>query len=94
MLFRSGSPNMSLIEKTPIKRGKWHRIKLVIKWSTGKNGTAKAFLDGRATPFASAKGRNMHNDYQHYFKLGMYRHEAIASDNAIHIDNVSIRHAN
>lgn len=89
-----GSPKMSLIEKAPIKRDTWHRIKLVIKWSTGENGTAKAFLDGRTTPFASAKGRNMHNDYQHYFKLGMYRHKAIASDNAIHIDNVSIRHAN
>ena len=32
----------------------------------------------------------MHNGYQHYLKLGMYRHPAIATENRLDIRDVSI----
>jgi len=35
-------------------------------------------------------GPNMHNGYQHYLKLGMYRHPAIATENRLDIRDVSI----
>jgi hypothetical protein len=43
-------------------------------------------------PLATSRsGSRFHNAYQHYLKLGMYRHPAIATDNRLDIREVSIQ---
>jgi hypothetical protein len=73
-----------------VERGKWHSITVVIHWSRGSAGKASVFLDDLTKPAGLAEGPNMHNDFQHYLKLGMYRHPDINTDNWIYIDGVQI----
>jgi hypothetical protein len=73
-----------------IERGKWHSLAMVIKWSQKADGKATLFLDDMAKLAATAEGPNMHNDYQHYLKLGMYRHPEIETDNWIYLDDLNI----
>lgn len=69
---------------------KWHSLAVVIHWSQGADGKASVFLDDHTTAAISAEGPNMNNDYQHFLKLGMYRHPGIATENWIYIDNIEI----
>ena len=48
------------------------------------------FFDEAKEPVAVGTGPNMHNGYQHYLKLGMYRHPEIATENRLDIRGVSI----
>lgn len=73
-----------------LERGKWHSLAVVIRWSQGADGKATVFLDDHTTAAISVDGPNMNNDYQHYLKLGMYRHPAISTENWITIGNVEI----
>jgi len=73
-----------------IEPGKWHSIVVEIHWSQKTDGKATLFLDDLTKPIAIAEGPNMHNDFQHYLKLGMYRHPEIKSDNWIYIDDLKI----
>jgi hypothetical protein len=73
-----------------IERGKWHHLAVVIKWSQNMEGRAEIFLDDMTRPALSFTGPNMHNGYQHYLKLGMYRHPAINTENWIHVDDVRV----
>jgi hypothetical protein len=73
-----------------VERGKWHSITVVIRWSRSSDGKASVYLDDLTKPALTADGPNMHNDVQHYLKLGMYRHPAINTDNWIYIDDVRI----
>ncbi|TWT73082.1 polysaccharide lyase [Allorhodopirellula solitaria] len=73
-----------------LERGKWHRIATEVLWSQGSEGEVRVFIDENLDPVMSAKGPNMNNDYQHYLKLGMYRHPAIETDNRIYIDDIEI----
>ena len=73
-----------------LERGKWHRITTEIRWSEESEGEVRVFLNEKVDPVMSATGPNMNNDYQHYLKLGMYRHPEIATDNWIYIDNINI----
>jgi hypothetical protein len=73
-----------------ITPGKWHSIAMEIHWSQQADGKATFFFDDLAKPAAVLDGPNMHNDYQHYLKLGMYRHPDIATANSIFIDDISI----
>lgn len=70
--------------------GKWHAITAIIHWSLKADGKASFFLDDMTQPVAVTEGANMHNDYQHYLKLGMYRHPEIQTDNWIFIDDLQI----
>ena len=74
-----------------IHRGVWHKVCVVIRWSQGEDGSATVSLDDAEKPVAEAHGPNMHNAYQHYFKVGMYQHREILSDNWLHIGDVRIR---
>lgn len=76
-----------------LERGKWHSITVVIHWSQGLDGKALVFLDDLSKPALTAVGPNMNNDYQHYWKLGMYRHPEIATDNWIYLDDLEISKA-
>ena len=48
------------------------------------------FLDDMTQPAAVIDGPNRHNDFQHYLKLGMYRHSEIVTDNWIYLDDLTI----
>jgi hypothetical protein len=74
----------------PLERGNWHSISVVIRWSQGTDGKASVFVDDPSKPALVAEGPNMNNDFQHYWKLGMYRHPDIATDNWIYIDDLEI----
>ena len=89
-----GAPDLKPIDIMPIKRNQWYHIRAVIEWAANDTGSILVFVDNMDTPFANATGRNMHNAYQHYIKLGMYRHPEIQITSEIHIDNVRIRNGN
>jgi hypothetical protein len=87
-----GSPKMKSVGLVPITRGVWHSLDVVIKWSQGSEGKVAVFFDGSRGPVVAGSGPNMHNGYQHYLKLGMYRHPGIATENRLAIREVSITH--
>jgi hypothetical protein len=70
--------------------GKWHHIAVVIRWSQKEDGTTAIFLDDMTTPVATATGANMQNAYQHYLKIGMYRHPGIQTENWLYLDDLKI----
>ncbi|WP_417730178.1 polysaccharide lyase [Rosistilla oblonga] len=74
----------------PIQRGDWIAVEALVHWSQGAEGRAEFFIDGSAEPSMVATGPNMNNGYQHYLKIGMYRHPDIETQNWIYIDDVSI----
>ena len=85
-----GSPKMKSIGLVPVSRNAWHSLEVIIRWSQEMDGRVAVFLDGSQKPVASGTGPNMHNDYQHYLKLGMYRHPEIATENHLAIRDVLI----
>jgi hypothetical protein len=85
-----GSPNMKSVGLLPVTRGAWHSIEAVIRWSPGADGKVAVFFDGSKAPAITGSGPNMHNGFQHYLKLGMYRHPGIATENRLDIRDVLI----
>ena len=85
-----GSPKAKSFGTLPIARGAWHSLDVVIRWSQGADGNVAVFFDGSQTPTITATGPNMHNGFQHYLKLGMYRHPQIATENHLDIRDVRI----
>ena len=75
----------------PVTRGAWHTIMVDITWSQGEDGKAKVFFDDMIHPVIEVKGKNMLNAYQHYLKIGSYRHKDITADSTVHIRNVTIK---
>lgn len=73
-----------------IEPGKWHNVALEIRWSQKTNGRASLYLDDFSQPVTVIDGPNMHNNFQHYLKVGMYRHPQITTDNWIFIDDLAI----
>ena len=73
-----------------LERGKWYSITACIHWSRGTDGSASVYLDGSTKPAMVAEGPNMNNDFQHYLKLGIYRHPDIRTDNWIFINRIEI----
>jgi len=74
----------------PIVPGQWHQVMVIIHWSQKADGKATLFYDDLSKPLVTAEGANMHNDFAHYLKLGMYRHPEIQSDNWIYLDDLTI----
>jgi len=52
--------------------------------------TSQFFYDDLSKPLITAEGANMHNDFQHYLKLGLYRHLGIQTNNSIFLDDLKI----
>ena len=75
---------------TPIAKGSWHTIETRIHWTQGSSGQASVSIDGAEAPVLIANGPNMNNDYQHFLKVGMYRHPDIDTENWIYIDDLEI----
>lgn len=70
--------------------GQWLRLRVEISWSQGQEGSMSIWLDEDAEPYAAWTGPNMLNGYQHYLKLGMYRHPDIMSDNEIKLRRLAV----
>ncbi len=85
-----GSPKMKSVGLLPVTRGVWHSVAVVIKWSQSADGQVAVFPDGSKDPVVAGTGPNMHNGFQHYLKLGMYRHPEIATENRLAIRDVFI----
>ncbi|MCR4322641.1 MAG: polysaccharide lyase [Candidatus Azambacteria bacterium] len=75
---------------TSVTRGVWHTIAIEIVWSQGDDGRVRMFFDDITHPVAEYTGKNMLNAYQHYLKVGLYRHNEITADSTIHIRDISI----
>ncbi len=73
-----------------IDRGVWHHIAFIIHWSQNDDGSAQVFLDDMQQPVVTFRGRNMHNGYQHFLKLGMYRHPGIEKASCIQLSRLNI----
>ena len=71
-----------------IQRGQWHRIEATIAWAEDASGTISWSLDGENV--LNLVGPNMNNDFQHYLKLGMYRHPDIQLKSTMFIKNVTM----
>ncbi len=74
----------------PIKRDVWHKMRVVVLWSQQETGRVTVFLDGAKEPIFDVRGQNMVNGYQHYMKIGQYRHRDIQTKNSISVKNISI----
>ncbi len=83
-------PFEDLVLITP---GEWMKLRFEIRWSQGDDGYMKLFIDDQREPHIFYIGPNMHNGYQHYLKLGMYRHPDIATDNTISLRSLNIYEA-
>lgn len=88
--FQYGVSSLTPIGLVPLSRGQWLRIRMEIHWSQGADGSASLYLDDSAAPAFAAHGPNMFNAFQHYFKLGQYRHPDINTENWVYIDEISI----
>ncbi len=88
--FYHGIFNTERVGLIPLPRGQWLHLRAEIHWSQGEDGSARLFLGDSKAPIFSARGANMFNDYQHYFKIGQYRDPAINSDNTVYFDDVRI----
>lgn len=86
-----GSPDPLPVTTFAVQRGRWHAILVRVTWARDATGRVAIHLDGSAKPVAEASGPNMHNDFQHYAKIGMYRHPGIVGDNWIYIAGVDVR---
>ena len=85
-----GAPDSRPVGLIPIPRGVWVRLAVEIDWSTGSSGRVQVFVNDAATPVLEARGRNMHNDFQHYMKVGGYRHPDIRGDAWIQIADIKV----
>lgn len=74
----------------PITRDTWHSIRMVVTWSQTDTGRVIVYVDGSPSSSFDSKGPNMLNAYQHYMKIGQYRHPEIQAESTIHLKNISI----
>ena len=72
------------------EKGQWQEIALHITWSQEHIGSIELFLNDMTAPALTVNGPNMNNAYQHYLKVGMYRHPEIHTDNEIFIDDLNV----
>ncbi|CZF77474.1 heparin lyase I family protein [Grimontia marina] len=71
----------------PINLGTWNQITYHFRWSNSNSGFLNLKVNNSTFTF---NGPNMHNDYQHYLKIGPYRHPDISTDNHIYFRNLKI----
>ncbi len=86
-----GAPDQRTVALMPIERSQWQSLRVRIHWSTDPDGWVSVTLNDAKLPAIQATGPNMHNTFQHYLKLGMYRHPDIKGDAWIYLDDVRIK---
>lgn len=72
-----------------LEPGTWLRLSTVISWSRTE-GSVRVYLDDQKEPYINKKAANMLNQYQHYLKLGQYRHPDISSSNTVYYRDLFI----
>lgn len=77
----------------PVTLGEWLSLHVQIDWHQDASGSVEFDVDDHPEMHREILGVNMHNAYQHYFKLGQYRHPDIKTDNTVFFRNVKIYHA-
>lgn len=87
-----GNHKQAVSDPIPIQRGDWYTAQADIRWSQTENGSIELSLVEIPESATLMKGPNMNNAYQHYLKVGMYRHPGIQSENWIHIDQINVTH--
>ncbi|HCJ7316171.1 TPA: heparin lyase I family protein [Vibrio cholerae] len=74
----------------PSDYNKWYTLSFDFLWSDAEVGVLKFTLNN--TTQTTFHGKNMHNGYQHYLKIGMYRHPDIKVNNNVYFKELSIKH--
>lgn len=72
----------------PIEKGRWHDLRLDVRWSQEEDGWVRFAVDHQEVGFH--RGLNMLNAAPHYVKLGLYRHPDLAPEQAFTLDEVLI----
>lgn len=72
----------------PLEIGKWNKLRFHFTWSNTSTGNLILSVNGHEE--ITFQGPNMHNEYQHYLKIGLYRHPDITYRNHIFFRNLSI----
>lgn len=75
----------------PISREIWHDIRMVVTWSQEADGRVTVYFDNEPEPSFDVRGENMVNGYQHYMKVGQYRHPEIKATSKISLRNIQIK---
>lgn len=76
-------------EWVPLSKGQWHRFQFRFLWSNKQDGKLTVALNDE-TRFLFT-GANMLNDFQHYLKIGLYRHSKIPTRNQISFKALDIK---
>jgi len=66
-----------------INKGEWNRYRFEIHWSDVDTGMGQLLFSFNDEIEKNFVGRNMLNSYQHYLKIGMYRHPKINTFNRV-----------
>ena len=74
----------------PIPRGDWLRVSTTVRWSSHDDGEVVFEVAGHPEFNARIAGRNMHNSFQHYLKLGQYRHPKIVQNTEVFFRSLRI----
>ncbi|MDD9174995.1 heparin lyase I family protein [Aliivibrio sp. S2TY2] len=72
----------------PLKIGSWNKLNFHFNWSNTHNGSLSLRINDHSNFYF--QGPNMHNEYQHYLKIGLYRHPKITNKNHIYFRNLQI----
>lgn len=73
---------------SPINRGEWNKVRFELLWLNNADGELRFFLNQE--DLRRFAGPNMHNNYAHYLKIGMYRHPEIATNSAVFFKNLNV----
>lgn len=76
---------------TPVATGAWIPIAFTIRWSTTSAGAVRMQVGGDTPVDVTVEGPNMLNSYQHYLKIGQYRHPVITSFDSASFRDLSIQ---
>lgn len=76
-------------EWIPLSKGQWHSFQFTFLWSNKQDGKLTVVLHDE-TLFLFT-GANMLNDFQHYLKIGLYRHSKIPTRNQISFKALDIQ---
>ncbi|MEO9593289.1 polysaccharide lyase [Rhodopirellula bahusiensis] len=87
-----GDHKQAVSNPIPIQRGTWYTVQADIRWSPTENGSIELSLLEKPDSATVMQGPNMNNPFQHYLKIGMYRHPGIQTENWIHIDQIDATH--
>jgi len=74
----------------PFPLGDWLTLNITIDWSSRQNGAVDFKVLNHPEFSYKAHGRNMNNTYQHYLKIGQYRHPEIKTNTQVIFRNLSI----